>query len=249
MFRKVFVRLMRRATQSALPVAALLLAAPAAQAELQVVVTIKPIHALVTQVMAGVGTPRLLVDGASSPHSYSLKPSDVRLLNAADVVVRVSELLEPFTARALRALPARVEVVTLESAPGLTLLARRAGGTFETDDHDHDKAKGHRDHRPKAKAVAAPAVDQDPHIWLDPGNARRIVDRIAAVLSAKSPADAAKFSANAAAAKSETSFHRAAFFARSALIAATMAMSPSHAAELATSVLDFVKYSLAAAIC
>ncbi len=201
MCRRFLGPLARRATGLLLCVASVWLSTAPARAELQVVVTIKPIHALAAQVMAGVGTPRLLVDGASSPHSYSLKPSDVRLLNAADVVIRVSELLEPFTARALRALPARIEVVTLEAAPGLTLLARRAGGTFETDAHDHDKAKGHRDHRPKAKTVAQPAVDQDPHIWLDPGNARIIVDRIAAVLSARAPADAFKFAANAAAAK------------------------------------------------
>jgi zinc transport system substrate-binding protein len=35
----------------------------------QVVVTLKPIHALVTGVMAGVETPYLLLSGGESPHS------------------------------------------------------------------------------------------------------------------------------------------------------------------------------------
>jgi hypothetical protein len=64
--------------------AALLITAAPAHAELKVMVTIKPIHALVAQVMEGVGTPALLVQGAASPHTYALKPSDAKALNHAE---------------------------------------------------------------------------------------------------------------------------------------------------------------------
>ena len=40
-----------------------------------VVVTIKPVHALVSQVMEGIGTPVLIVEGNASPHTFTLKPS------------------------------------------------------------------------------------------------------------------------------------------------------------------------------
>ena len=53
---------------------------PAAAAEPKVVVTIKPLHALVAQVMAGVGVPELLVKGSASPHTYALRPSETRAL-------------------------------------------------------------------------------------------------------------------------------------------------------------------------
>ena len=53
---------------------ALALAAP------QVVVSIKPIHSLVASIMKGVGEPSLIVEGAASPHTYSLKPSNARAL-------------------------------------------------------------------------------------------------------------------------------------------------------------------------
>ena len=46
-------------------------------AELTVVATLKPIHSLVAGVMAGAGTPKLLIDGTGSPHAFTLKPSDV----------------------------------------------------------------------------------------------------------------------------------------------------------------------------
>ena len=44
-----------------------------------VVASIKPVHALVGQVMTGVGTPVLLVGGAASPHTYTMKPSDAEI--------------------------------------------------------------------------------------------------------------------------------------------------------------------------
>ena len=97
---------MRRAIATLLMAAALALPiAVPASAEIKVVVSIKPLHALVAGVMAGVAEPKLLVDGAASPHTYALKPSDARQLNQADIFFRMSETVEPFTVRIVRALP------------------------------------------------------------------------------------------------------------------------------------------------
>lgn len=166
-------------------------AAPAA-AELNVVVTIKPLHALVAQVMAGAGSPELLVKGVSSPHTYALKPSDASKLSQADVFFRMSESMEPFTAKVAKSLPKRVQVVTLQETKGLKLLSRRTGATFD-DDHDHG-AGDHHDHSHDV---------MDGHAWLDPGNAKIMVDRIAQVLSAKEPASAVLFRSNADALKTK----------------------------------------------
>jgi len=76
-----------------------------ASAAPKVVVTIKPLHALVAQVMDGVGSPVLLVNGLASAHTYSLKPSEARALHDADLLVRMSETVEPFTGRIVRSLP------------------------------------------------------------------------------------------------------------------------------------------------
>jgi zinc transport system substrate-binding protein len=170
--------------------------AAAAAAELKVVVTIKPLHALVAQVMAGAGTPELLVQGARSAHTYSLKPSDAAKLNHADIFFRMSEVMEPFTAKVAKSLPKRVRVVTLQDTPALKLLKRRTGATFEDehhDDHDHGHGHGHS----HARATF------DGHAWLDPINAKLMADRIAQVLSAKEPAKAALYRANADALKAK----------------------------------------------
>jgi len=162
------------------------LLAPAA-AEVSVVVTIKPLHALVAQVMDGAGSPELLVHGTSSAHTYALKPSDAAKLNRADIFFRMSETMEPFTAKVVKSLPKGVEVVTLQETAGLQLLPRRTGATFE-EEHSHGK-HGHG-HKHTHSAI-------DGHAWLDPANAKLMADRIAQALSAKAPAKAATFRANA----------------------------------------------------
>lgn len=176
---------------------ALSLATPALARDLKVTVTIKPIHALAAAVMEGKGSPRLLVTGAASPHTYQMKPSDAKSLNDADIVFRVSEAIEPFTAKIVKGLPKSVRVATLAETPGLTLLDVRTGNTFEKHvDDDHDDHKGHADHKDHDDHDHE-AGARDGHIWLDPDNARKITAEIARVLSEASPEDAATFKANA----------------------------------------------------
>jgi zinc transport system substrate-binding protein len=182
---------------------AAVIAAPAAgeapshhgKGELKVVATIKPIHSLLVELMEGIGTPTLLVDGAATPHTFALKPSGVRAINAADVFVRVSETLEPFTGKVVRALPDSVRLVTLEEAPGVALLDRRTSGTFET--HDHAA----REHASLSDTVREDHTDKsgkDGHIWLDPDNAKAIVTYLASVLGEVRPEFAERLKANAA---------------------------------------------------
>lgn len=116
--------------------------ARAQEAAPKVVVTIKPVHSLVSQVMAGLGTPDLLVDGNASPHAFALRPSDARALSGADVVVRVAASVEPFTERIAQTLAEKTQLVTLADAPGVELLETRRGTAFEAHDHGHDT--GHK---------------------------------------------------------------------------------------------------------
>ncbi|MDX2307069.1 MAG: zinc ABC transporter substrate-binding protein [Hyphomicrobium sp.] len=168
--------------------------------ENSVVTTIKPIHGLVAEVLGNEGAPRLLVDGAASPHTYALKPSDARALNAAKVFFRVSPDVEPFTRKIVAAIPPSVTVVTLAETPGLVLLKRRSGNAFETHDHsaadehghaDHghgDHHNGHRHHeKDDANAADGRIENNDGHVWLDPENAKAMTRAIRDALSAAYP--------------------------------------------------------------
>ncbi|PJI44060.1 MAG: zinc ABC transporter substrate-binding protein [Rhizobium sp.] len=201
--------------------AALLLTPTLALAAPQVVVSIKPIHSLVAAIMQGVGEPALIVEGAASPHTYSLKPSNARALENADVVFWVGHGLEAFLEKPLEALAGKAKVVELEEAPGLVRLPFREGGAFEAHDHGdeadhadgdehaaHDDHDAHADHAAEDHAAEDHAGEEhdhdhehggfDMHLWLDPMNAKAMAKQIEETLVAADPANAARYKANGA---------------------------------------------------
>ena len=187
------------AAKTLLPIAASLLlsallvgtAATAADAP-KVVVSIKPIHSLVAAIMQGVGTPDLIVDGAASPHTYALKPSNARSLQEAKVVFWVGPGMEAFLQKPLAALGSNATIVELDDAPGITKLKFREGGAFEPHD-DGDEHEASDDH---AHGHNHDHGEFDTHLWLDPHNAKAMVSEITTSLVAADPANALTYQAN-----------------------------------------------------
>ena len=138
------------------------LAAPASAAP-KVVASIKPLHSLVSGVMKGVGEPYLLIKGAASPHTFSLKPSDAREIERARVIFWVGELLAPSLERPLEVLPKRAEVVAMTELRGLKLLKLREGGLWEghDDHHGEDEKGGHHDDHKRGMAKKDDHHDDD----------------------------------------------------------------------------------------
>jgi zinc transport system substrate-binding protein len=176
-----------------------------------VVVSIKPVHSLVAGVMAGVGEPVLLVQGAGSEHSYSLRPSQARALDQADVVFWMGETMETFLIKPLQALSGNAKVVALWETPGLTLLPTREGGMWEEHDHGDEHAEAHEAEGEHAEAheeegghaeedheVEHLHGETDMHVWLDPNNAKVLVAAMATTLSDADPPNASTYQANAA---------------------------------------------------
>jgi zinc transport system substrate-binding protein len=255
---------MRTACRTALLATSLLagtaLASPA-QAEPKVVATVKPVHSLVSAVMDGVGTPRLLVEAGQSPHTYSLTPSDAGALEKADLVVWVGPALEAFLERPVRNIARDDAAFQLMRLDGLTVLRTREGGAWAAhahahgghdhghgesheaaakSEHDHDHGQddadqhahegehdhghgddhsheaGHGDSHEDEHAHAdshdhadgdphtiqgIPEDEVDPHVWLDPDNARVIAQALADRLAALDPAHAETYRQNAEAAR------------------------------------------------
>jgi zinc transport system substrate-binding protein len=231
------------------------------QADVNVVASIKPVHSLVAAVMQGVGTPDLIVQGAGSPHTYALKPSQAKQLQEADLVFWMSHDLEAFLEKPIEGIATKATSVLLTESHGLTKLNFREGGAFDShghddhddhkdhddhgeekhDDHGHDdhddhaKDKhddhGHDDHDDHAKDKhddhghddhddhAKDKHDDhghddhgeekhadhddhgheefDPHVWLDPLNAKAMVHEIEEALLEADPDNAATYAANA----------------------------------------------------
>nr|WP_218626507.1 zinc ABC transporter substrate-binding protein [Pseudomonas sp. dw_358] len=153
-----------------------------AQAEVRVLTSIKPLQLIAAAVEDGVGTPDVLLPPGASPHSYALRPSDVRKVGEVDLLYWIGPDMEGFLPRVLKTRTR--PTVAIQDLPGLKLRRFAADSQSHVDDateHDHD-------HRPGSL---------DAHLWLSTVNARVIAARMAADLSSADPANAARYQSNA----------------------------------------------------
>jgi zinc transport system substrate-binding protein len=148
----------------------------------KVAVSIKPVHSLVAAVMQGIGEPTLILEGAGSPHSYALKPSQAESLQQSDMVFWIGEGMENFLAKPLSTLSNSASIVSLATSPGVALLkVREAEPEAAKNEEDHDHSHG----------------EMDLHLWLDPQNAKAMTLAIADELSKKDPGNQQVYMANA----------------------------------------------------
>jgi zinc transport system substrate-binding protein len=186
---------------------ALLLGAGSAHAEApRVLASIAPIHSLVSAVMEGAAVPELLVPATASDHDYALKPSDLRKVAAADLVVWVGEPLEAYLVKAIEA--EGVGDLELLDVPGAD---PRPFGAAPTEPHEADESRHGASEHDASEAHAAGGntseeeerhghdhAGLDPHIWLDPVRAQAIVTAVAERLASLDPAAAGLYRRNAA---------------------------------------------------
>lgn len=184
-------------TSALLLAPAMLLAAGSAHAEgPNVVVSIKPIHSLVASIMRGVGEPALIVEGAASPHTYSMKPSNASALEKANIVFWVGHGLEAFLEKPLESLGSGAKIVELDDAPGLEKLKFREGGAFEAHDDGDAHEAGAEGHAPEEAGHHHDEGEFDMHLWLDPANAKAMAAEIEKTLAAADPDNAATYKTN-----------------------------------------------------
>lgn len=159
------------------------------QKPLSIVASIRPVHALVAGVMGDLGTPHLLLAAPASAHHFTLKPSQARALQNADIVFWIGPGMEQPLTKALATLAADAQSVALDDSAGLVLF------DFDDDGHDghgtkdkHNEHGGHGGHGEHGI---------NPHIWLDPFNAQIMLGVIADHLGKADPVNAKTYQANA----------------------------------------------------
>ena len=187
-------------------------------AETKVVTSIKPLHSLVSYVMDGVGTPDILVDGSSSPHTFQLKPSHATMLQEADIVFWIGEDLESFLETPLESIAINSRHITLMDSDEIELLKFREKNIFgghdehgdEHDEHGDEHADEHDEHGDEhADEHADEHGDEhddhhdghahgehDIHFWLDPEIAKTIVKIVTRELSEIDPTNASTYKSN-----------------------------------------------------
>ena len=177
--------------------------ASVANADIEVVTSIKPVHSLVSGVTNGVGVPALIIDGAGSPHTYALKPSQAKQLQDANLVFWMGEELETFLEGPIENIAQSATTIKLIDAHDLKKIKFREGGMFEDhedhDDHEKHAKKGHEDHEEHDGHDEHDDHGHgafDPHVWLDPVNAKALVHEIEEALVTADPEHASIYEAN-----------------------------------------------------
>jgi protein SCO1/2 len=133
----------------------------------KVIVSIKPIHSLVTALMRGVAIPKLIVEGRTTPYKFKISAAQQEKLKKADLIVWIGPELEKFLVHPLNELGPKSRLVELLSNRDLKILPARN----QTD-------------------------QRDPFLWLDVRNAELLVDILFEAIVATDPSRLAQYEKN-----------------------------------------------------
>lgn len=141
--------------------------------KLNVIATIFPQYDFARQIGGDKVNVKMLLPAGTESHTFDPKPSDIVAVQGAEVFLYTGNEMEPWAQNIVNSLdPKKVKVVNLSQ--GIPLVAE-THGEGETE-HEHES---------------------DPHIWLDPTLAMKMVDATAAAFGEKDPDNKAYYAQNA----------------------------------------------------
>ncbi len=85
----------------------------------RVVTSIAPLHEITTAIMAGVASPELLISGQASAHHFTFRPSHMRRLQEADLVIWIDRHFEAGFSRVAQTLPEATSQLEILPALGI----------------------------------------------------------------------------------------------------------------------------------
>ena len=140
----------------------------AQRADAAVVTSLKPLGFIASAIADGVTETQVLLPDGASEHDYSLRPSDAKRLQNADLVVWIGPEMEAFMNKSTQSIP-EAKKVTIAQLDGVKPLLMKGA---DDDDDDH-AAEGEHDHAHAEKGDAHHHHgDYNMHLWLSPEIAR-----------------------------------------------------------------------------
>jgi len=155
--------------------------------KLIVVATLFPLYDFARNIAGDRADVRLLLPPGAEPHSFEPRPADIVMLNRADIFIYTNRFMEPWTEKLLKG---------TESSK-LSVVDASRGVSFMQVNNDGN----HKQHNNPGMTDSHEVQGADPHIWLDFGNAQKMVDTIASALVAKDQANRDVYQRNAVAYK------------------------------------------------
>jgi zinc transport system substrate-binding protein len=145
-----------------------------AVAQPQVLASIKPLQLIAGDLMDGVAVPELLIPANVSPHYFTLRPSDIRKMTDAGLVLWVGPQMETYLTDFLGQIDGQTAVVEVASLDDIVL------------------------HELGGKSESEPQADEryDPHLWLNTHNAQLAAEQITQQLMRLDPPNQSRYQAN-----------------------------------------------------
>lgn len=146
---------------------------------LHIVTTLFPLYDFTRAVAGEKAEVFLLLPPGMESHSFEPKPDDIIRINKSDLFIFTNRYMEPWAADIINGLDSK-KILVVDASRGVAFRQSQTG-----EEHGHEGA-GHNH-----------GEGMDPHIWLDFGNAQRMVDNILSGIIAKDPKNRDYYTANA----------------------------------------------------
>lgn len=156
--------------------------------KLRVVASLYPLYDFVRNIGREKVEAALLLPPGVEPHSFEPKPADVVRLNTADLFIYTNKYMEPWVEDIIKGIDNKKTMV-LDSSRGIVFMEEEGEDGERKESGHHKEGGAHKEGHGHA--------GMDPHIWLDLGNAIRMVDNIRDGLIQKDPVNRDYYQRNA----------------------------------------------------
>jgi zinc/manganese transport system substrate-binding protein len=156
--------------------------------KLKVLTSILPVYCFTANVAGDLAVVESVLSSGADAHDFQFTPKERRQFDGADLIIVNGLKMEGWLGRAVKQSQRSRPVVECSSGLESQLLQGSAWRGLGRDTSSQDAHDGH-------SHLSSP----NPHLWLDPGLAARMVTNILVALQKADPANADGYSANAAA--------------------------------------------------
>lgn len=163
-----------------------------------IVTSFYPVYEFTKQVVGDEAKVELLVEAGTEVHGFEPSAKDMATIEKADAFVYANENMETWVHELEENLDkAKSPVKLISATEGMLLLP--ASEAHDDDEQDHGEADKHEDHKGHDHDHEEHHHDYDPHVWVSPYRAKKMVEVIRDQLVKAYPKDKDAFTKNAAA--------------------------------------------------
>lgn len=165
--------------------------------KIEVVATLFPQYDFVKQIGGDKVNVTLLLPPGSESHTYEPTPQDMVLINESDMFIYTGEEMEPWAENLISGVKKDINVLDLSKTVKLINVEEFEEEHEEHSDDEHEHEHEHEHEQNHTHTEDGHNHTYDPHIWLNPQYAIKMVESIENELSRIDPENASYYKKNA----------------------------------------------------